>query len=282
MLRKAPKVLGRKHFPHTTAFEQWYTTTQSTHARHTHWNDEALAGLSLMRTGDNKAVARARELLNKFTEELPSITQKWTLEVAGGFVNVGAFLAGDPEHMWRQEEDKIDSTPLRVWLGLTSSIGVTPTQIFERGIALAAFALALSERRTVYLTPYVLLGAGNTSSRYRTRETQDDYSQPDGAIISWDLQTSPLILSEISAALTRSEVTRALGLSACYALNSACNGSWIDCYQNEPKMRRLLGCAQDDVWIGSIHLQDPLLTDPIKWVKEQLAFFTHAEAERTY
>lgn len=271
-------VFARHHFPHTRAYTDWYKTSSATastfgSARATYWNGEAMQGIDLLSRGDNNAVTRARTLLAKFTEELPSITQKWTLEVAGGFPSIGAFLAGDPEHMWQQEADNTDTAPLRVWLGLTSSIGVTPAQIFERGIALAAFAMTLSERRTVYLTPYVLLGASNTSNKYRAREYHDDNTSPDGSLISWDLTTSPLILSEVSAALTRSEVTRALGLAACYKANPACNGQWLDCYQNEPKMRRLLNAAPGDIFIGSIHLNDPLLTDPIGWVKKQLAYF---------
>jgi hypothetical protein len=153
-----------------------------------------------------------------------------------------------------------DRTPLRIWVGLTSSAGVTREELTKRGVTLAAFALAVSEKRPVYITPYVV----NSSYRGRGADT----------FLSWDIQTSPIVLSELMGCLSSPEVTRYAGLAATYRINPGCNGQWPSIYNDERKMREVLGANPDDLYLPSIHLYDPLLADPIGWLHTNVAKYT--------
>lgn len=192
-------------------------------------------------------------LVEQFSFELPTTQRVTRASVRGHRVNMSAYLVGSPLNMIKRDVDTSDHSPLRIWIGTTSSWGIKPADINKRGAALAAFALALSARRTVYITPYVILGSGANS-----------------AIISVDLQSSPLYLNELAAHMNVN-LTRFLGIYACRTLNNDCDGGWPKDYNNEAAMRNHLGAAPDDVYLGSIHRDDPLLIDPIKWIKANLA-----------
>lgn len=200
-------------------------------------------------------------LIDQFSFELPSSQRITRASVRGHRVNMSAYLVGSPLNMIKRDTDLTDHSPLRIWIGITSSWGISPAQINKRGAALAAFALALSARRTVYITPYVVLGSGDNS-----------------AVISCDLQSSPLYLNELAAHMNVN-LTRFLGIFACRTLNNRCDGGWPRGYDNETTMRARLGCAEADVYLGSIHLQDPLLIDPVAWIKANLSKYLGDDEE---
>lgn len=213
-------------------------------------------GLTMMENGDETHVQQAKDLLAEFQENIEVVQHQWETHLIGAFPNVPAYIAGVPETMWSREEIRSDRSPLRIWIGLTSSAGVREASLVKRGCTLAAFAIAMSGKRPVYLTPYVNLGRHGVSR--------------DNALISWDISTSPLVLSELMACTSRPEVTRYVGIEACELLNPNTNGAWHRDYDNEDKMRENLGAKPDDMYLSSIHLYDPMLTDPIGWLKTNI------------
>lgn len=269
----------RKHFANPRALSEWIIEEKKVSTwRPSSWSfagqPEAELGIRALATGDDRNVAQAQALLQSFQEniEVPSYT--WTTGMVGAFPNVPAYIAGVPEVMWYREPIVSDRSPLRVWMGVTSSAGITEDMLVKRGCTLAAFVIAMSNKRTVYVTPYVCNSNG--------------YS--DHAVVSWDIQTTPLVLSDLLASVSNPHCTRHAGLTATYLANPATSGRWdprelasnriaqynqghgiINPNPHSDWQRDVLGVKPDDLVLGSIHLHDELITDPIGWLKKNLA-----------
>jgi hypothetical protein len=123
--------------------------------------------------------------------------------------------------MWIQDTTTHDRSPLRVWLGVTSDWSITEDQLRRRGIALAAFAIAMSEVRPVIITCWVNRGeyASDNVYGYRRRSPAPAPASLKGALISWDIKSSPLVLAQLLASTADPLITRHVGLPACTLLN---------------------------------------------------------------
>lgn len=233
--------------------------------RHTHsdfYNGTIDAGIKVITAGDNELGERAAQLASKLLVQLPRVHQHWETNVVGMFPNVPAYLAGVPDTMYTLAPEESERSPVRVWIGVTSSAVIAPAMLADRGAALTAFAIALSELRSVTLTPYVC-----TSNS----------SRPDGAYISWDISTSPLVHSLIAANLARPDVIRGAGLGATAHLLKQYAGQFPTHSFHEAQCRNILGCATDDIWLPPIHVDDPLLKEPVKWITAHIAKLSDPE-----
>lgn len=283
----------RRHFTNTRDYADWVShewDTQKKQRTVRHYTavcdsePRVRDGLRFMYEGDETHLRRAQELMDKFQESVEVPTRTWELSRVGAFPCVPAMLAGRPEAMFNTATITSDRTPLRVWVGLTSSAGISDVELAIRGCTLAAFALAMISIRPVYITPYVLMGQhsyDSYDSYGRGRSWSRGRSTPAGsenALISWDISTSPLVLSELMGCLSRSEVTRYVGILACNLLNKYTDGGWHRDYSYPDKMRQNLGASPDDLVLGSIHWDDPMLTQPLEWVKDQVAKYTEETA----
>lgn len=261
--------MASKHFNSSTEFHTWVMPDIDKLPYTAYFGDnrrEAVEGAQLLVNGDNTYVARARQLLDNFQERIESIHYKWEHQISGAFPDVPAYCAGQPDSMWYREQTTSDQTPLRVWVNISSSWDVTEDQLRSRGVALAAFAIALSEKRPVYITPWIQRGELTTY----------------GSVISWDLHTSPLVLSELLPCLSDVDITRHLSLPACSKLNPMLtnhSAPWHPDDGNEQKMRKHLGCADADIYLPGIKSYDPMLNDPIAWLKTNIAKHGQEETE---
>jgi hypothetical protein len=239
-------------------------------------NTRALQGVDLLDKGSEKHVPEARKLLSKLMLQVETPTKVWRHDVVGYLPDVPTALAGDPEAMWIQDTTTHDRSPLRVWLGVSSSSSVTEDQLRCRGIALAAFAIAMSEVRPVIITCWV--HRGEDSSRAGVEK---------GALISWDIKSSPLVLAQLLASTADPLITRHVGLPACTLLNPELTnpGAPFHPYQyacNHAGMRAALGCASADLYLPMIERDDPLLSDPVGWVRTNVAHYSNPDQEDNY
>lgn len=274
-----------KHFTSSQAFAAWIRERRAACAIESRYGSSSRrsgvdVGLQQLEQGDETNVERARALLTEFQETIEVLQYKWEHSVAGAFPNVPAYLSNAPKSMWAKKRILSDRSPLRIWVGLTSSGGIEEEALAKRGVTLAAFAMAISGKRPVLISPYVNLGndssAGYRYGRGRSyARSSDSYTQ--NALISWDISTSPLVLSELLACLSSPNITRHLGLSVCCMLNSGVTGAWHSDYANEEAMREHLGAKPGDMYLPSIHLYDPILNDPIKWLKTNIAKYSEEE-----
>ena len=225
-------------------------------------------GMRILEEGNEDGLDEAERLLDNFHENIPTVTTRRELSIVGACPDVPSFLSGVPTNMWVRTPAFVSQAPLRVWVGLTSSSGVSEDQLRQRGITLAAFALAMQEIRPVYITPYVNLGWW-TEDRSRAA-----YEGIHSSVISWDIQTHPLVLAELLGCLSKPEVTRYLGITACNLHNPSVNGHCNPVLGSEADMRRLLNIPENDLFLGQIHLYDPMLTNPVQWLKDKISHYT--------
>jgi hypothetical protein len=236
-------------------------------------NTRALQGIELLDKGSEKHVSEARKLLSKLMLQVETPTKVWRHDVVGYFPDVPTALAGDPEAMWIQDTTTHDRSPLRVWLGVSSSASVTEDQLRHRGIALAAFAIAMSEVRPVIITCWVHRGEHSSHAGVEK-----------GALISWDIKSSPLVLAQLLASTADPLITRHVGIPACTLLNPELTnpGAPFHPYlyaRNHEGIRTLLGCAPADLYLPMIAGNDPLLNDPIGWVCTNVAHYSNTDQE---
>lgn len=219
-------------------------------------------GIESLRICREQYVDKARVLLAKFTESIEVRQQVWSHSVAGYFPDVPAYLAGDPENMFVREFMRSDQTPLHCYIGVSVISNTLLGEMITRGIALSSFAMAMIQRRPVIITPFVDLGGPGG----------------EGAVISWDISTQPLVLGELLTSMIAPEVTRDLGIFACYALNPKVTGH-IDPDSNyEDRMRIRLNAKPQDLYLQCVNsYNDPIIDDPIEWIKQQTARYGEDE-----
>lgn len=277
--------LMQKHFTSPREYGRWLRTHQpgignlgayAYYDSGPKMNAKSLQGVDLLDRGSEKHVPEARKLLSKLMLQVETPTKVWRHDVVGYFPDVPTALAGDPEAMWIQDTTTHDRSPLRVWLGVTSDWTITEDQLRRRGIALAAFAIAMSEVRPVIITCWI--------NRGEYAHGQRSPASLKGALISWDIKSSPLVLAQLLASTADPLITRHVGIPACTLLNPELThpGAPFHPYQyarNHAGMRAALGCAPDDLYLPMIERNDPLLSDPVGWVRTNVAHYSNTDQE---
>lgn len=258
------------HFAGATSYMMWLREQRTLNGPMPSFSGEldtenVQTGERILLDGDETHVDKAQAIVDQLTLEIETPRREWYREVYGYYPDIPAYIQGQPQNMWMQRRTNDERTPIRLWVGLTSSAVIPNDQLINRGAALAAFAIAMANIRPVIITPFVCL-----SSIDRRRNM----------LISWDISTSPLVLSEIMS-LTRPEVTRYIGIEACRhqfgQIARRDPGFHRDSW-DEHKMRSHLNAQPDDLYLPPIYADDPLLDDPIKWIQDNIAKFTSGEA----
>ena len=257
------QVIVRKHFNSSTELLAWYDKEVANGAELYNPYERGREGRDAVAKGRRDLIPEIEKMAEEIWENIPTLQRVWRRDLVGAFPSVPDYLAGYPENMYAMKLDTSEHTPLRIWVGLASSGGVTGEQLKKRGAAIAAFAQALSQVRPVYVSPYTCGGSHSNNI--------------DSVVVSWDLQTSPLVLSELAAAIMSEEVMRPFAFNCEVIANPRTTVAWMKGYENEYHMRRALDANDEDLWLTSIHLNDPLLTDPIGWVKAHLAKYAQEE-----
>lgn len=264
----------RKHFNTGIELAEYYADEAKKHPKEGDawysWEDDRTLG---MRGRDSliKGTERFNKDIQKFVDEIwesvPVLQRMWELQPVGFFPNVPVYLTGDPNNMWRLSEETSERTPVRIWVGTTSSVAFNHEDITRRGAAVAAFALVLSQVRPVHITPYTSYGIAYEYSTDPTLDRGD-------VILSWDLQTSPLILSEVAASLCDPMIARYLTRDLAHVVQREYRGRWVRGFDNEEVMRVKLGAQKEDIWLRNIYATDPLVRDPAAWVRKELRRYT--------
>jgi hypothetical protein len=251
-------MIARQHFSSSTDFANWCKINLDGTKSSWSANGKMQAGIKSLEFGNTNYVEEIKKVSTLIWENIPVLRRIWQTSVYGVFPNVPAYLRGEPEHMFNQQDDYNEHTPIKLYIGVGSSAGISNNNLIKRGAALAAFASALSEIRPVTLTPY-----SYASNR----------SYTESSVTSWDISSSPLILSDIAACLIDENVHRGVCVEADFTINKTFPGYFED-NKDEEKMRRYLGCQEQDLFFPQVYLTDPWIQDPIKMVKEYLSKYT--------
>lgn len=210
-----------------------------------------------------KELKSTRELLAKVDAALRGREAPlWQSSVAGAYPCVPDYLNGMPENMRARVMTESDRAPVRLFVEVVVSAGISVETLRKRGAALAALAMRLSEERPVEL--HLLWGcrAGG--------------KQVVGTV---QVGTAPVSAAEIAFMTADPKCIRNLAFVSIYAHTAKTNTGFIDWALGTPTdktrneaIREALGCSEKDVFLpgGYLSEKDEMFTDPVAWVNKYL------------
>jgi hypothetical protein len=243
--------------------------------KYSHGSDPSWWGGDSMNTlldkcvaGEETHIGAANALLDQLRDEIDIERPQWSLAEAGGFPDVAAFLAGEVECMRSLRSDPSVTAPVRVYFDPTSSASLSAQALMKRGAAALALAMALAQIRPVELWTFSDI------------EAKGD----DLALICAKIQTTPLMLAEACYALCNPGYARALtyGLAE---VRTGFTGGWgfgenyMGAAERSQMMREALRASPDDIVILGAHSEDELVSDPLAFIRRELARFHRVQED---
>lgn len=219
------------------------------------------------RTGDKSLVAASDDFMSKMENMVDMQSSKHTIvrSIAGGSVNVGAYLAGSPQCMRIRKRTKSQSAPLTIAVEITSSGGIDASHLIKRGNAVLALARLLSLSRPISLW---ITAASQPSCSGRSASSA----------IAVRLDSAPLDLGRAAHVLCAPAFSR----SCMYAAigwqdtrNADAFLAWpyddVDAYRKVgvAYWQRIIG-TDELLWLAPPYYNDKSITDPVGFVKEML------------
>ena len=208
---------------------------------------------------------QARRLFHKVdTTARDRMANAWVPSVCGAYPVVPEALMGLPQNMRQRRPVESDVSPMRVIVEVAISQSVRREEIVQRGSAIAALVMRMSEERPVELHTLFAGSCGKT------------------AVITVRLGTAVMNISKLVAVLASETYARALSFAA--AVNATREPTESADYDGMgwglgapsdargERLRSLLGYAPQDMLIQGGHVVDAAMMrdDPVAWVHKQL------------
>lgn len=220
-------------------------------------NEDANDCVKFCATGDLRNVEKSDKYLAKYEEmDLATMRPQWHDEVVGERPNIQAHIAGHPLAMRRRSREDNAMAPLAIIVDLTTSAALSTEQIMKRGACVLALVRILSARRPVELW------AGTVLDAYLNN----------WVTVMCKVEAAPLDLAVAAHVLTGAGFPRRL----CYGISNECEyrGHWG--FDNEDVSRKYMKPlfepafphVVDMLCIPGLHLDNPLVTNPEKWLDE--------------
>jgi hypothetical protein len=215
--------------------------------------------------GDTALVSQAEALIEKISVEAQRELPVWTPSVAGAFPMVAEYLMDRPDCMRRRHPTPDERAPIRIYVELTSSGGISAADMQKRGTAILALALLLNTHRACELHAVVGLDARVEGAR--------------ASFCVVRLGSSPLDISSACNALTSVGFVRSMGYQMLdQSSESRASGGWAWNLHPEgaarslyvAKLRKALNAEATDMIIPPIHIHDKAVTDPVGFVQRAL------------
>lgn len=220
--------------------------------------------------GDNDLVEESEKYLRLVEDQVPmSLGWRNVDDVVGAVPNVPAYLAGHPQCMRRRERVMRDTTPLAIYMDLTSSGGISTHKVQKRGVVLLALVRRLVEHRSVELWVGASLGGGSRSG---------------AGTVMWRIDTAPLDLARAAFYVGATVMSRGFGYKLCQD-ELGTGGSWpfhnydYHCRTAKERLGKVVFPGQEILYVPPIMLGDELTDDPVGWVKRVIAEYVRGEEE---
>lgn len=253
--------------------------------------------INLAKVGTEENAEQAMKLLEKFDLSSETTGRHYAPNVCGAYPVVPEYLAGNPENMRSMVYVTDELQPIRVFVGTTSSAGVSAELLETRGIAILALVMSIAKIRPMALYLCTPIGACRTNDG-------EDY-----AMTVTKVNTSPLDLASATFALTHPGYSRCLSYKISQAMSEGyitkpdgtpyrrgSYGSWAHVRGKDGKiygdyhdrshpvyiarMREILGMEPQDIWVPEVtmeHIED-VTNDPVDWVRRMLAKVNELDA----
>ncbi len=218
-------------------------------------------------SGDESYVEHAEKMLDQLDVELPETKAFQTIRSPfGGRVNLGDWLAGAPDPMRRRKRVNTDIAPIKIVVSTTCSASVPADVMEKRGHAILALLMKLQTVRPIQL--YLLTELdGHCGWHYQLIR----------------IESQPLALGVAAFGLCNVGFARHLTYNYAEKKDGS-HGKWPSQYAyDSPRytalIRQRAELADDDLIIASAHAHDEMVTQPLDWIKKQLAHYTNQEEE---
>lgn len=208
--------------------------------------------------GDTSCVDRANKMLSEIDGQLPetlSFTRKHSPYC--GTVNIGDWLAGSPTPMRRRVRVASEINPLKVIVGVSCSAGISSQLMEQRGVTILALVFRLQKIRPVEL--FLL-----TEDKSRSLIEPWHYN-----LIK--IESTPFAIGQACFGLCSDSIERHLSYTVLPSFDA--HPAWPEGYNTQEYWnlkRTRLGVTDQDLLIRSAHLHDPLINQPVQWIKDQL------------
>lgn len=208
-------------------------------------------------TGDNSMVEASEKFLASLEDQVP-MSRGWknVEDVVGAIPNIPAFLAGHPQHMRRRQRAARDNAPLTIYMDLTSSAAINSNKLTKRGVVLLALVRMLVEHRAVELWVGISKGKCGCSGT-----------------VAWKIDTTPLDLSRSSYHIGATAMSRVFGYGVDDDMHQTGGGWPFGSFEShrtaKARLQEAMG-AGDMLYIPPIYLTDPLIDDPVGWLKGKM------------
>lgn len=217
--------------------------------------------------GDTTLVPQAEALIERLTVDAQRESRQWVADRAGAYPVVPDYLMGRPENMRRLTPQRNDRAPIKMYVGLDASAGVSAPDMVKRGTAILALALLLNAERAVEI--HTLVGLDTSLDGYR------------GAFCVVPLGTSPLDIAVACNALTSVGFWRSMGFQFLQqSPETKAVGGWewgispdTDALRRVyvARLREALCATAEDIIIPAVSMNDPSVRDPLGFVQRSLA-----------
>ena len=215
-------------------------------------------------TGDPSQVAKSDEYMERLESliKIDTHAMQWRDSVAGAFPNIPAYISGHPLAMRQRVRNASEFAPLAIVVDTVISAGISEETIQKRGSTILALVRLLGAVRPLEL--YVCAGMGARSG---------------GA--HWyfaKINTNPLDLASAGFALCHPSFPRGVCYETARTHQDKFDGRWP--YHNAGPVaefhtvcKQWLPHIEEFLALPGAYYDDPAVTDPEKWIREQLAIF---------
>lgn len=230
--------------------------------------------------GDKSFTKMADALLDRIDLELDGFQgPEWLPSVMGAYPMVPDAIAGHPEAMRLRKDAESNRAPVRLFMSLVVSAGVSPEQMARRGAAIGALVRVLSNERPVELWAMC-----------------DMHSLKGRQVMSIDairITTTPIDAQSLAFITSSKCVARGLafGLSAIQNGSPSHGGSihWIagggpGSKAYETVIRQAMRMEPQDVLLPGGYLTEghQMMNDPVGWVRDMLAKARSIDEQEDY
>jgi len=210
-------------------------------------------------SGDTSLVPEAELFTKQFENTIETPRLSWSPSVAGGICVVPEYLAGVPSHMRIRTKVPTNNAPITIIVGTASSGSINRQIFLKRGITILSLVMLLARFRAISL--HIMDPGYGTDKDGET-------------VIMAKVNTTPLDLATAAYVLTEIAFTR----TVMYGIEFQITGriTWPQNYGSEyyHKLALRMGLnPSDTLVIRDAYAGDTLITKPVEWVKQQIAFF---------
>jgi len=204
-------------------------------------------------TGDSSLVPAAEKLLEAFSVDAHTSRNKTENWLFGATPNVPAYLSGSPYSMRRRVRYQDDTAPLTIAASLSTSAGISADLLMQRGTAILALVMRLSELRPIKLQLFHEAGGHNCTNLFQV----------------FTVQTQPLALASVCHALTSANFQRGMALCMQQLAGMPEHGPWPYNRNDTRAYREYLQLSPEDLLIMGAHINE--FNNPHAWLTKQLA-----------